>query len=93
MTAFDSFTDPVEIVLASASPRRRELLRALGISFRVAAADIDERARAGEAPAAPVFIDGKKAMTLRGATVAQDFKQIVIDYIERRYGQGQKAAE
>jgi (E)-4-hydroxy-3-methylbut-2-enyl-diphosphate synthase len=47
----------------------------------------------GEAPAAPVFIDGKKAMTLRGPTVAQDFKQIVIDYIEKRYGQGQKAAE
>jgi (E)-4-hydroxy-3-methylbut-2-enyl-diphosphate synthase len=47
----------------------------------------------GEAPAAPVFIDGKKAVTLRGATVAADFKQIVIDYIEKRYGQGQKAAE
>jgi (E)-4-hydroxy-3-methylbut-2-enyl-diphosphate synthase len=41
----------------------------------------------GEAPAAPVFIDGKKAMTLRGATVAADFKQIVVDYIERRFGQ------
>jgi (E)-4-hydroxy-3-methylbut-2-enyl-diphosphate synthase len=47
----------------------------------------------GEAPAAPVFIDGKKAMTLRGASVSQDFQQIVIDYIEKRYGQGQKAAE
>jgi (E)-4-hydroxy-3-methylbut-2-enyl-diphosphate synthase len=42
----------------------------------------------GEQPAAPVFIDGKKAMTLRGATVAADFKHIVIDYIERRYGTG-----
>ena len=40
-----------------------------------------------------VFIDGTKAMTLRGPTVAQDFKQIVIDYIEKRYGQGHKAAE
>jgi (E)-4-hydroxy-3-methylbut-2-enyl-diphosphate synthase len=48
----------------------------------------------GEAPAAPVFIDGKKAVTLRGATVAQDFKALVIDYIEKRYGAGgQKAAE
>ncbi len=48
----------------------------------------------GEAPAAPVFIDGKKAMTLRGPTVSADFKQIVIDYIEKRYGAGgQKAAE
>jgi (E)-4-hydroxy-3-methylbut-2-enyl-diphosphate synthase len=42
----------------------------------------------GETPTAPVFIDGKKAMTLRGATVAADFKNIVIDYIERRYGTG-----
>jgi (E)-4-hydroxy-3-methylbut-2-enyl-diphosphate synthase len=42
----------------------------------------------GEAPAAPVFIDGKKAVTLRGPTVAADFKQMVIDYIERRYGVG-----
>jgi (E)-4-hydroxy-3-methylbut-2-enyl-diphosphate synthase len=42
----------------------------------------------GEQPAAPVFIDGKKAMTLRGPTVAADFKNIVIDYIERRYGMG-----
>src|SRR5262249_15987822 len=42
----------------------------------------------GEQPAAPVFIDGRKAMTLRGPTVASDFKNIVIDYIERRYGMG-----
>ena len=40
----------------------------------------------GETPAAPVFIDGKKAVTLRGPTVAADFKKLVIDYIERRYG-------
>ena len=42
----------------------------------------------GEAPAAPVFIDGKKAVTLRGPTVAADFKQMVLDYIERRFGKG-----
>jgi (E)-4-hydroxy-3-methylbut-2-enyl-diphosphate synthase len=42
----------------------------------------------GEAPAAPVFIDGKKVVTLRGPTVAADFKQMVLDYIERRFGQG-----
>src|SRR5215211_5518016 len=42
----------------------------------------------GETPTAPVFIDGKKAMTLRGPTVAADFKQMVIDYIDRRFGQG-----
>src|SRR3989440_1942024 len=42
----------------------------------------------GESPAAPVFVDGKKVATLRGPTVAADFKQMVIDYIERRYGTG-----
>jgi (E)-4-hydroxy-3-methylbut-2-enyl-diphosphate synthase len=42
----------------------------------------------GEQPTAPVFIDGKKAMTLRGATLTADFKNIVIDYIERRFGAG-----
>jgi (E)-4-hydroxy-3-methylbut-2-enyl-diphosphate synthase len=42
----------------------------------------------GEQPAAPVFIDGKKAVTLRGPTVAADFKKMVIDYIEKRYGAG-----
>ena len=42
----------------------------------------------GEAPAAPVFIDGKKAMTLRGPNIASEFRQIVEDYIERRFGQG-----
>ena len=40
----------------------------------------------GESPAAPVFIDGKKAMTLRGAGIATEFQQIVADYIERRWG-------
>jgi (E)-4-hydroxy-3-methylbut-2-enyl-diphosphate synthase len=50
----------------------------------------------GEQPAAPVFVDGKKATTLRGPTVAADFKAMVIDYIERRWGVGrdrQTAAE
>src|SRR5881392_1207972 len=42
----------------------------------------------GEQPAAPVFIDGKKVATLRGATVAADFKQMVIDHIETRFGHG-----
>jgi (E)-4-hydroxy-3-methylbut-2-enyl-diphosphate synthase len=40
----------------------------------------------GEQPTAPVFIDGRKAMTLRGPTLVQDFKALVQDYIERRYG-------
>ena len=39
----------------------------------------------GEAPAAPVFIDGEKALTLRGETIAQEFQQIVETYIEKRF--------
>jgi (E)-4-hydroxy-3-methylbut-2-enyl-diphosphate synthase len=44
----------------------------------------------GEAPAAPVFVDGKKFRTLRGPTIAADFKALVIDYIDQRYGTGAK---
>ncbi len=40
----------------------------------------------GEAPAAPVFIDGQKAMTLRGEGIATEFHKIVEGYIERRFG-------
>jgi (E)-4-hydroxy-3-methylbut-2-enyl-diphosphate synthase len=47
----------------------------------------------GETPAAPVFIDGRKALTLRGPAIAQEFKTLVADYIERRYGVGRDAAE
>jgi (E)-4-hydroxy-3-methylbut-2-enyl-diphosphate synthase len=40
----------------------------------------------GETPAAPVFIDGQKAMTLRGEGIADEFIRIVDDYVSRRYG-------
>jgi (E)-4-hydroxy-3-methylbut-2-enyl-diphosphate synthase len=40
----------------------------------------------GEAPAAPVFIDGEKRMTLRGERIAQEFQVIVENYVEKRYG-------
>jgi (E)-4-hydroxy-3-methylbut-2-enyl-diphosphate synthase len=46
----------------------------------------------GETPAAPVFIDGVKAVTLRGPTIAADFKTLVVDYIEKRFGAGAKTA-
>ena len=46
----------------------------------------------GESPAAPVFIDGRKAATLRGPTIADEFQAMVAAYIERRWGQGAKAA-
>jgi (E)-4-hydroxy-3-methylbut-2-enyl-diphosphate synthase len=42
----------------------------------------------GEAPAAPVFIDGEKALTLRGERIAEEFQTLVENYIERRFGQG-----
>lgn len=40
----------------------------------------------GEAPAAPVFIDGEKALTLRGEGIAQEFQQIVERYIQQKFG-------
>jgi (E)-4-hydroxy-3-methylbut-2-enyl-diphosphate synthase len=40
----------------------------------------------GEAPVAPVFIDGRKARTLRGANIAAEFKAIVEEYVAQRYG-------
>jgi (E)-4-hydroxy-3-methylbut-2-enyl-diphosphate synthase len=41
----------------------------------------------GETPTAPVFIDGRKAATLRGPAIAADFQKMVADYIETRFGQ------
>jgi len=46
----------------------------------------------GEQPTAPVFVDGKKVATLRGPTLSTDFKQMVVDYIERRWGLGERTA-
>jgi (E)-4-hydroxy-3-methylbut-2-enyl-diphosphate synthase len=40
----------------------------------------------GESPVAPVFVDGRKAHTLRGERIAEEFQAIVADYVERRYG-------
>jgi (E)-4-hydroxy-3-methylbut-2-enyl-diphosphate synthase len=46
----------------------------------------------GELPAAPIFIDGKKAMTLRGENISQQFKGIVEDYVKGRWGKSGAAA-
>lgn len=46
----------------------------------------------GEAPAAPVFIDGEKALTLRGENIANEFHQLVENYIEKRFGQSAAAS-
>jgi len=40
----------------------------------------------GETPSAPVFIDGKKAVTLKGPGVAEEFQRLVGEYVERRWG-------
>jgi len=40
----------------------------------------------GESPAAPVFIDGEKRMTLRGERIAEEFQTIVLDYVQTHYG-------
>jgi (E)-4-hydroxy-3-methylbut-2-enyl-diphosphate synthase len=42
----------------------------------------------GEAPAAPVFIDGEKALTLRGENIANEFHALVEQYIDKRFGAG-----
>src|SRR5690606_41215153 len=47
----------------------------------------------GGAPAAPVFIDGEKAMTLRGDHIAAEFHQLVENYVQRRFGGHVPAAE
>ena len=40
----------------------------------------------GESPAAPVFVDGQKTVTLRGEHIAEEFQTIVLDYVKTRYG-------
>ncbi|WP_322104779.1 flavodoxin-dependent (E)-4-hydroxy-3-methylbut-2-enyl-diphosphate synthase [Paraburkholderia sp. J41] len=46
----------------------------------------------GENPAAPVFIDGEKVKTLRGEHIAEEFQQIVSDYVARKYGKAEAVA-
>ena len=47
----------------------------------------------GETPAAPVFIDGQKALTLRGPNIASEFKTLVDTYIVKRFGEGVPSAK
>lgn len=46
----------------------------------------------GESPAAPVFVDGEKKVTLRGESIAEEFQAIVLDYVKTRYGKESAAA-
>ncbi|MDD7909349.1 MULTISPECIES: flavodoxin-dependent (E)-4-hydroxy-3-methylbut-2-enyl-diphosphate synthase [Pseudovibrio] len=47
----------------------------------------------GEEPAAPVFVDGEKTVTLRGPNIANEFKAMVLEYIEKRFGTGASGAD
>jgi len=47
----------------------------------------------GEAPAAPVFIDGEKALTLRGENIANEFHALVERYVEQRFGTSSNKTE
>ena len=47
----------------------------------------------GETPVAPVFVDGKKTVTLRGDNISQEFQAIVEDYVAQRYGRGNTASK
>jgi (E)-4-hydroxy-3-methylbut-2-enyl-diphosphate synthase len=47
----------------------------------------------GESPVAPVFIDGKKAHTLRGDRIAEEFQALVEQYIKNRFASGQDASK
>ena len=47
----------------------------------------------GEAPAAPVFIDGEKKLTLRGESIATEFQTLVENYIENRFGKANATLE
>jgi (E)-4-hydroxy-3-methylbut-2-enyl-diphosphate synthase len=49
---------------------------------------------ADEAPVAPVFVDGERTVTLKGDRIAEEFRAIVEDYVQRRYGRvGAQAVE
>jgi (E)-4-hydroxy-3-methylbut-2-enyl-diphosphate synthase len=43
----------------------------------------------GEQPVAPVYIDGERGPTLKGDRIAEEFQQMVADYVQRRYGKDQ----
>ena len=75
----------------SVSRRREDARRGDGLhrqrSGRIEARQYRHQpAGLGRNPAAPVFVDGEKVKTLRGEHIAEEFQQIVSDYVERRYG-------
>jgi septum formation protein len=78
VTPISHFESAPKLVLASASPRRRELLGALGISYRVVAADIDERLLPDEAPDALVRrLAETKALAVAGRLGHEERSQVL----------------
>jgi septum formation protein len=79
-------SDPV-IILASNSPRRRELLRQIGLSFSTDPSDVDEQVRAGESPesyAVRVALDKARTAAARvgnGIVIAADTIVVLDDHI------------
>ncbi len=72
---------------------RREFLRSLSAAGVLSMLDpaylaAKEKLMSGETPAAPVFIDGKKAVTLRGENIAGEFEALVQNYVDTRFGDG-----
>ena len=47
----------------------------------------------GEVPVAPVYVDGKKTVTLKGERIAEEFQRIVEDYVHSHYAEGQVASK
>lgn len=100
-TTFQELAQDVQIMIRDRMPRWKERYPGVeGLTFAVMGCIVNGPGESkhadigislpgtGEQPAAPVFIDGKKAMTLRGPNLAADFKDLVEDYIEKRFGAG-----
>src|SRR5207247_1395373 len=77
-------------IVASAAALGILLQDGIGDTIRISLTPEPGGDRTLEVQAAPVFVDGKKFRTLRGPTIAADFKLLVIDYINQRYGTGAK---
>lgn len=103
-TTFQELAQDVQIMIRDRMPRWKERYPGVeGLTFAVMGCIVNGPGESkhadigislpgtGEQPAAPVFIDGKKAMTLRGPNLAADFKDLVEDYIEKRFGAGYSA--
>jgi (E)-4-hydroxy-3-methylbut-2-enyl-diphosphate synthase len=104
-TTFQSLAKDIEEHLSSSMPEWREKYPGVeGLSVAVMGCIVNGPGESkhadigislpgtGETPSAPVFIEGQKVATLKGADVADQFKAMVAQYIERRFGTGKASA-